>query len=64
MELKKYRILLDAARLIGAKELARRLTVPEKLVADWISGDATISDSRLLQLSAVLQRWADESQGG
>ena len=64
VELKKYRILLDAARLIGAKELARRLNVPEKLVADWISGDATISDSRLLKLSAVLQRWAHESQGG
>ena len=63
-QLQKYRILLDAAKLIGAKELARRLNVPEKLVAEWIRGDATISDSRLLKLSEVLQRWAHESQGG
>jgi plasmid maintenance system antidote protein VapI len=64
VDLRKYRILLDAARLIGAQELARRLKVPEHLVADWIRGDATISDSRLLKLSEVLQRWAHESQGG
>ena len=63
-QLQKYRILLDAAKLIGAKELARRLNVPEKLVAEWIRGDATISDSRLLKLSEVLQRWAHESQSG
>jgi transcriptional regulator with XRE-family HTH domain len=63
-QLQKYRILLDAAKLIGAKELARRLNVPEQLVAEWMRGDATISDSRLLKLSEVLQRWAQESQGG
>jgi transcriptional regulator with XRE-family HTH domain len=63
-QLQKYRILLDAAKLIGAKELARRLNVPEQLVAEWMRGDATISDSRLLKLSDVLQRWAQESQGG
>jgi len=53
-QLRKLRILYDAAQLIGLKELARRLKVPEQLVADWIRGEGTISDSRLLSLSAIL----------
>jgi hypothetical protein len=63
-QLRKLRILYDAAQLIGLKELARRLKVPEQLVADWIRGEGTISDSRLLSLSAILERWASEARGG
>ena len=60
-QLRRLRILHDAARLIGTRELAERLKVPEQLVADWIRGEGTISDSRLMKLSEILQRWANEA---
>lgn len=59
-QLKKYRILQDAAKLLGVEELARRLKVPERLVADWIRGEGTISDSGLLKLSEALEGWAHD----
>jgi transcriptional regulator with XRE-family HTH domain len=56
---KKHRLLQDAAKLMGKQELARRLNVSESLLDDWIRGEGTISDSRLMKLSEVLERWAN-----
>ena len=59
---KRMRLLQDAAKLMGSKELARRLNVHESLVEDWLRGLGTISDSGLLKLAEVLQRWAHDSK--
>jgi transcriptional regulator with XRE-family HTH domain len=56
---KKHRLLHDAAKLMGKQELARRLKISESLLDDWIRGEGTISDSRLMKLSEVLERWAN-----
>ena len=59
---KRMRLLQDAAKLMGTKELARRLNIQESLIEDWLRGSGTISDSGLLKLAEVLQRWAQESK--
>ena len=56
----RLQLLQDAARLLGRDELAKRLNVPESQVADWLRGTGTISDSGLLKLSEILQRWAQD----
>jgi hypothetical protein len=45
---------------LGRDELAKRLNVPESQVDDWLRGTGTISDSGLLKLSEILQRWAQD----
>jgi transcriptional regulator with XRE-family HTH domain len=59
--MKKQRLLQDTAKLMGPAELAKRLNVSEALVNDWLHGDGTISDSGLLKLSEILDRWATET---
>jgi len=57
-QLRKHRLLGDAARLMGKEELARRLNVSQSLLDDWLRGEGTISDSRLMKLSEILEHWA------
>jgi len=58
----RLRLLQDAAKLLGRQELAKRLNVPESIVDDWMRGEGTISDSGLLKLSEILERWARGSK--
>jgi hypothetical protein len=63
MTVAKKSLLQRASSLLGRDELARRLGVPERLLAAWIAGDATMPDGQLMNLARVLDRAAREDRG-
>ena len=57
-ETTKQRLLREAAQLMGQRELAQRLKVPESQLEDWIQGQTKMPDRELLVLADVLDSWA------
>ena len=58
METTKQRLLREAARLMGRRELAQRLKVTEAVLDEWIAGSAKMPDRKLLLLANILDGWA------
>jgi hypothetical protein len=58
----KRQLLERAAALLGRDELARRLNVPSHLLEDWIRGDLTMPDGRLMDLARLLDHFAREER--
>lgn len=54
IEARKRYLLERAAKLMGRDELAQRLGIPSALFDDWIRGDATMPDGKLMELARVL----------
>jgi DNA-binding transcriptional regulator YdaS (Cro superfamily) len=54
LEARKRYLLERAAKLLGRDELARRLGIPPALFEDWIRGDASMPDGKLMDLARVL----------
>jgi len=50
----KRQIIERATKLLGQDELARRLNVASSLLDDWLRGDATMPDGKLMDLARVL----------
>jgi len=59
----KQRLLKHAINLLGQHGLARRLNVPSSLLDDWIRGDATMPDGKLLVLAAILETFSSPQRG-
>ena len=62
IEARKRYLLERAAKLMGRDELARRLRIPSALFEDWIRGDATMPDGKLMELAHVLDRLSQEEE--
>ena len=58
----KRRILQEAAKLMGHRELAGRLGVSMEDVASWMDGTANVPDSILLTLSEILLSWSGKQK--
>ena len=59
---KKVDILRRAEGLLGRERLARRLGVPLSLLENWMRGDVTMPDGKLLELAAALVELAKPQQ--
>lgn len=70
IEARKRYLLQRAAKLMGRDQLAQRLGIPSALFEDWIRGDATMPDGKLMELARVLdmvsreQSNHEEKKGG
>ena len=60
IEARKRYLLERAAKLMGRDQLAQRLGIPTALFEDWIRGDATMPDGKLMELARVLDRLSRE----
>ena len=56
----KQNLLAMAAERIGREELARRLNVPETLLAAWMGGHASMPDRKLLLLAQIIDELGDK----
>ena len=54
----KRQLLERAAALLGTEELARRLNVPSTLLENWIRGEASMGDGKLMELARLLDNFA------
>lgn len=52
------RLIASASALLGPEELATRMGVDSKLLAAWISGDATVPGVKLKDLIKALEEFA------
>ena len=57
-ETSQQRLLLNAAGLMGHRELATRLHIAETLLDAWIRGHCAVPDRKLRELAKVLDTWA------
>jgi ribosome-binding protein aMBF1 (putative translation factor) len=70
IEARKRYLLERAAKLMGRDQLAQRLGIPSAVFEDWIRGDATMPDGKLMELARVLdmvsreQSNHEEKKGG
>ena len=60
IESRKRYLLQRAAKLMGRDQLAQRLGIPSTLFEDWIRGDATMPDGKLMELARVLDAMSRE----
>jgi hypothetical protein len=51
-------LIASASALLGPKELAERMGVDSKVLAAWISGDATVPGVQLKVLIKALEEFA------
>jgi hypothetical protein len=58
----KRELLNRAAKLLDVIDLARRLNVPSTLLETWMRGDATMPDSKLMDLARLLDRISREAR--
>jgi hypothetical protein len=56
----KRQLLTRAARLLDVTDLARRLYVPSTVLEAWMRGEATMPDSKLMDLARLLDRISRE----
>jgi len=56
----KQNLLERAAKRLGRAELAKRLNVPESLLAAWIGGNASMPDRKLLVLADLIEKLGDD----
>src|SRR3954465_4838946 len=61
-EEKRQRIVREAAKLMGHRELAGRLGTSMDDVSSWIDGTAPVPDAILIQLSEVLVSWSGKQR--
>jgi hypothetical protein len=54
----KQKLLKRAADLMGKDELAIRLMVSQELLEDWLNGQATMPDRKLVPLAKVLDQFS------
>ena len=52
------RLIASASALLGPEELAERMGVDSKVLAAWISGDATVPGMQLKVLIKALEEFA------
>lgn len=55
---KKQQVLGKAVALLGKEKVAATLRVSASLLESWLRGDASVPDSKLLELAAELVRRA------
>jgi ribosome-binding protein aMBF1 (putative translation factor) len=58
----KRELLNRAAKLLDVTDLAHRLNVPSTLLETWMRGDATMPDSKLMDLARLLDRISREAR--
>jgi|SoimicmetaTmtLPA_FD_contig_41_5591378_length_494_multi_1_in_0_out_0_1 hypothetical protein len=56
----KRTLLAQATAEFGVSPLARKLRVPDGVLATWLAGQADMPDRKLLVLAALLQRIKNE----
>jgi hypothetical protein len=56
----KQRLLKQAEKLMGRKELAAGLRVTEGQLASWVEGFTDMPDRKLLLLSELLEKFANK----
>jgi hypothetical protein len=49
-------------KLLGKDELAKRLNIPTSLFDDWVRGDATMPDGKLMELARTMDRLSREQK--
>jgi hypothetical protein len=66
----KRGLLERALKLLGKEQLARRLNIPTALFDDWVRGDATMPDGKLMELARTMDKlsrepkWLSEKDDG
>jgi hypothetical protein len=58
----KRGLLERAVKLLGKEQLARRLNIPTTLFDDWVRGDATMPDGKLMDLARTLDKLSREEK--
>lgn len=58
----KQRIVVEAAQLLGERELAGRLGVSLTDVSSWLAGTASVPDAVLVELSKILLDWSGKQR--
>jgi hypothetical protein len=58
----KRHLLQRAMKLLGRDELARRLNIPTSMFDDWIRGDATMPDGKLMELARTMDKLSREQK--
>jgi hypothetical protein len=66
MDATKRGLLERAVKLLGKDELAKRLNIPPSLFDDWVRGDATMPDGKLMDLARTMDKLSRElrARGG
>jgi hypothetical protein len=52
----KRGLLERAVKLLGRDELAKRLNIPTSIFDDWVRGDATMPDGKLMELARTMDK--------
>ena len=62
----KRGLLERAVKLLGKEQLARRLNIPTTLFDDWVRGDATMPDGKLMDRTldklSREEKWLNEKK--
>jgi ribosome-binding protein aMBF1 (putative translation factor) len=58
----KRGLLGRAVKLLGREELAKRLNIPASLFDDWVRGDATMPDGKLMELARTMDKLSREEK--
>jgi hypothetical protein len=62
LEATKRNLLGRAVKLLGKEELAKRLNIPTPLFDDWVRGDATMPDGKLMELARTMDQLSREKK--
>lgn len=62
LEATKRNLLGRAVKLLGKEELAKRLNIPTPLFDDWVRGDATMPDGKLMELARTMDKLSREKK--
>jgi hypothetical protein len=62
LEATKRNLLGRALKLLGKQELAKRLNIPTPLFDDWVRGDATMPDGKLMELARTMDKLSREKK--
>jgi hypothetical protein len=60
VETRKHRLLKEAVKLVGIKQVAVHLRSPVAVVDLWVRGLAPMPDRKLLPLADLLDKLADD----
>ena len=62
LEATKRNLLGRAVKLLGKEELAKRLNIPTPLFDDWVRGDSTMPDGKLMELARTMDKLSREKK--
>jgi hypothetical protein len=62
LEATKRNLLGRAVKLLGKEELAKRLNIPTAVFDDWVRGDATMPDGKLMELARTMDKISREKK--